>query len=379
MKEKMAKPLAISKKQMFCTVLAVIIAAGAFGTGGFFIGRSNAQSEYQAESELNVKLNLSELDGLGEINGTIYVTGHKSPDSDTVGSSIAYARLLRLLGYDTEAVVADNVNRETAYILKAAGLDIPDILEDASGKNMVLVDHSEYNQSVSGLENANILSIIDHHNDGAVTTGNQLIYDARPLGSTATIIWLRYRNYGLEPDKQTAVVMLGAILSDTFDLKSDATTFADREAVKILAGIAGIPDTDTFFQEMLKEKLSYDGMTDEEIFLNDYKEYETKGTKYGIGVIDVYDEESAGTMAKRMKDILPDILKTTGMDMAFAKVSVSGDEDYYYSYIVPSDEKAAQVIEAAFGDKGVFEDGAYLFRQSMSRKKILVPAITAVL
>ena len=76
MKEKMAKPLAISKKQMFCTVLAVIIAAGAFGTGGFFIGRSNAQSEYQAESELNVKLNLSELDGLGEINGTIYVTGH---------------------------------------------------------------------------------------------------------------------------------------------------------------------------------------------------------------------------------------------------------------------------------------------------------------
>lgn len=161
---------------------------------------------------------------MGEIKGTIYITGHKSPDSDTVGSSIAYADLLRQLGYDAKAVVLDNINKESEYILNKAGMDVPEILDDASGKNMVLVDHSEYTQSVNGLENATIISIIDHHNDGAVTTGNQIIYDARPLGSTATIIWLRYRNYGLEPDKQIAAVMLGAILSDTDNLISVSTT-----------------------------------------------------------------------------------------------------------------------------------------------------------
>lgn len=78
---------------------------------------------------------------------------------------------------------------------------------------MVLVDHSEYAQSANGLKDAHIFTIVDHHGDGSVTTGNQLIYDARPIGSTTTIIWLRYRSYGVEPDRQVAIVMMGAILS----------------------------------------------------------------------------------------------------------------------------------------------------------------------
>lgn len=368
----------MNKKQIACAVLALIVAAGAAGTGGFLIGRNSAESTYRSEHELNIRLNRSDLDGLGEIKGTIYVTGHKSPDSDTVGSSIAYADLLRQLGYDAKAVVLDNINKESEYILNKAGMDVPEILDDASGKNMVLVDHSEYTQSVNGLENATIISIIDHHNDGAVTTGNQIIYDARPLGSTATIIWLRYRNYGLEPDKQIAAVMLGAILSDTDNLISVSTTFSDREAVKALSDIADIRDTDTFYEEMHKAKLSYDGMADEDIFFIDYKEYEAGGTKYCIGIVEVYDEESAGDMAERMKNIMPYVLKVTGMDMAFAKISASR-EDTFINYIVPSDDTAAQVIKLAFGDKAVSDGVTYVFRESMSRKKVMVPAITDVL
>ena len=368
----------MNKKQIACAVLALIVAAGAAGTGGFLIGRNSAESAYRSEHELNIRLNRSDLDGLGEIKGTIYVTGHKSPDSDTVGSSIAYADLLRQLGYDAKAVVLDNINVESEYILNKAGMDVSEILDDASGKNMVLVDHSEYTQSVNGLENATIISIIDHHNDGAVTTGDQIIYDARPLGSTATIIWLRYRNYGLEPDKQIAAVMLGAILSDTDNLISVSTTFSDREAVKALSDIADIRDTDTFYEEMHKAKLSYDGMADEDIFFIDYKEYEAGGTKYCIGIIEVYDEESARDMAERMKNIMPYVLKVTGMDMAFAKISASR-EDTFINYIVPSDDTAAQVIKLAFGDKAVSDGVTYVFRESMSRKKVMVPAITDVL
>ena len=115
---------------------------------------------------------------------------------------------------------------------------------------MVLVDHSEYTRSANGLKDAKIISIIDHHGDGSVITANPLIYDARPIGSAATVTWLQYRDYGVEPDRQSAVMMMGAILSDTKNLQSGTTTFADREAVKVLSKLGGVTDTDAFYQDM---------------------------------------------------------------------------------------------------------------------------------
>ena len=133
------------------------------GLGGFFLGKSIEASHYQQERQLDILLNRSDLEGLGEVEDTIYVTGHKSPDSDTVCSSIAYAALLQKLGYDATPVVLGEINHESEYILEAAGLEAPEQLVDASGLNMVLVDHSEYIQSADGLTDANIISIIDHH------------------------------------------------------------------------------------------------------------------------------------------------------------------------------------------------------------------------
>ena len=229
-------------KQKANRVVCLIILRAAAGIGGYFIGKATEEERFQAAKELDILLSRSDLEGLGEIEGKIYVTGHKSPDSDTVGSCIAYAALLRALGYDAVPVVLGPVNHESEYILNAAGLETPELLEDASGLNMVLVDHSEYTQSADGLKDAHIITIVDHHGDGSVTTGNPLIYDARPIGSAATITWLRYRSYGVEPDRQSAIMMMGAILSDTKNLQSGMTTFADREAVKVLSGIGGITD-----------------------------------------------------------------------------------------------------------------------------------------
>ncbi|MBQ6257918.1 MAG: DHH family phosphoesterase [Clostridia bacterium] len=357
---------------------ALVIVLAAVGVGGYFAGESAAASRYQTQREKEILLNRSEWDALGEIEGTIYVTGHKSPDSDTVGSAIAYAALLRALGYDAQAVVLGSVNHETQYILDAAKLDALPLLEDASGCNMALVDHSEYLQSADGLKDAHIISIIDHHGDGTVQTGNQLIYDARPLGATATIIWLRYRDAGLSPDQQTALVMMGAILSDTKNLQSDATTFADREALRELSGIAGISDTDAFYSEMYKALLSYEGMTDEEIYFSDYKEYEVDGRKFGIACMKVYDEEGAKDLAERMKALFPSVLASAGMEMAFVKIGISHD-DLSVAYLVPSDDAAAEVLEAAFGETAVFDGTSYMLSPNVSRKTVMVPAITDVL
>ena len=365
------------KRKLWITA-AVILGAILIGAAGFLAGRNEAESRFTAERELNIRLNRSDLDGLGEIEGPIYVTGHKSPDSDTVGSAIAYAALLRALGYDAQPVVLGNVNHETRYILDAAKLDAPPLLEDATGCTMALVDHSEYLQSADGLEYAHIISIIDHHGDGTVQTGNQLIYDARPLGATATIVWLRYRDAGLSPDQQTALVMMGAILSDTRNLQSEATTFADREALRELTGIAGISDTDAFYSEMYKALLSYEGMTDEEIYFSDYKEYETEGIKYGIACIKAYDAESAIDLAERLKAVIPSVLASTEMDMSFIKIGISHD-DLSLSYLVPLNDAAAVVLEAAFGETAVFDGTSYVLPENISRKTVMVPAITDVL
>ena len=368
----------MEKKRNLWKWIALLFVIALVGGGGILIGRNVTASQYQSEQELNYRLNRSELDGLDEIEGTIYVTGHKSPDSDTVGSSIAYASLLRELGYDARPVVLEDINQETRYILETGGLETPMLLDDASGCNMVLVDHSEYSQAAEGLRDANVITIIDHHGAGSITTGNRLIYDARPLGSTATIIWIRYRNYGIEPDPKTAYAMVGSILSDTRNLQSNATTFADREALKALSLLAGISDTDALYQKLYLASISYDGMTDEEIFFNDYKEYERGGKKFGIGCVNAYDEAGAGNLVERMTNVFSSDDAPNGMDMSFAEISIFHD-GISVSYLVPSNEAAAEVIEAAFGNDAVYDGVSYRFEPGISRKQVLVPAITDIL
>ena len=368
----------MEKKRNLWKWIALLFVIALVGGGGILIGRNVTASQYQSEQELNYRLNRSELDGLDEIEGTIYVTGHKSPDSDTVGSSIAYASLLRELGYDARPVVLEDINQETRYILETGGLETPMLLDDASGCNMVLVDHSEYSQAAEGLRDANVITIIDHHGAGSITTGNRLIYDARPLGSTATIIWIRYRNYGIEPDPKTAYAMAGSILSDTLNLQSDATTFADREALKALSLLAGISDTDALYQGMYQATMPYEGMTDEEIFFSDYKEYERGGKKFGIGCVNAYDEAGAGNLAERMANVFSSVDAPNGMDMSFAQIAIFHD-DISITYLVPSNEAAAEVLEAAFGDDAVYDGVSYRIEPGISRKKVLVPAITDIL
>jgi len=361
-------------------VIAAVLILTATGTAGFFSGRMEAEKKHAAERELNILLNRSEWDGMKPIEGPVYVTGHKAPDTDTVASAIACADILNQLGYDARPVVLGPVNKETEYVLEQAGLQTPELLTDASGLNMVLVDHSDYAQSADGLEDAVILSIIDHHGDGTVTSGSQMIFDGRPLGSAATILWIKYRNYGLEIDQKTAAVMLGAVLSDTINLLPGAFTPADAEAVKELSRISGITDTDAFFQEMFRRKTSHEGMTDEEIFMADYKQYEAGSTTYGIGVIDVSTEAEAKEMADRMAAFIPQELAASGVDMLFAQISAMG-EVRRATYIVCSDPAAAEVIQTAYVDtgRGTFDGTSYVIRPSISRKKDLVPNIEQVL
>lgn len=358
-------------------VLGILIVIAA-GIGCFLTGRQVSENKARKERELDIRIHRSDLEGLGVIDGPIYVTGHKSPDSDTIGCAVGFAALLDKLGYDAKPVVLGKINNETRFILQSAGVEEPMLLEDASGRNMVLVDHSEYTQSAEGLQDANILAVIDHHALGAITTPSPLIYDARPLGSAATIVWSRYRDYGIEPDKAVAQVMMGSVLSDTKNLTSSTTTAADKEAVKALSALAGVSDIDTFYRDMYSASISYEGMTDEEIFFSDYKEYEKGGVKFSIGCVNAYDEEGAKDLALRMQKIFPEALASTGMDMAFIQIDIQHD-DLSCTYLLPSDDRADEVLKAIFTNASDFDGLLYKHEPYASRKAFSVPSITEVL
>ena len=362
-------------------LLAVCLAfvayqAGSSKTRDIYVKETEELQALVKDREELQMLNRSSIENMiVQDDKIIYVIGHKSPDSDTVCSAIAYARLLNLLGHEAKAVITAPVNNETAYILKQAGVEMPEVLYDASGENIFLVDHSEYAQAVEGLNDAHIVGVIDHHGVGTLSTGNQVVYEGRPIGSTATIIWLDYLNYGLEIDQTTAYLLLGAVLSDTMNLTGQTTCEADRVAVRMLAEKAGVSDVDELFKELRKEQLSYEGMSDEQILFLDYKEYEASGVKYGIGLVNAIDEQVASDLAKRMKEVLPEGFKSRDVDLMYASVGIR-EGDIKIDYIVPCNELSESILKNAFPDYSEYDGTAYIFKDGgLGRKTKFVPGL----
>lgn len=351
-------------------IVLVIVAAAAL-----FVGKSWGEGRLINERERLRELNRASVDSMIVGDSPIYVIGHKSPDSDTVVSAIAYARLLTLLGHPAEPAVTMQLNNESGWLLKEAGAEMPKVLEDASGKSIFLVDHSEYVQACPGMEDAHIVGVIDHHGIGTVMTGHQVVYEARPIGATATIIWLDYLNYGVEIDKTTAFLLLGAVMSDTNNLQSSTTTDADRQAVPALAEIAGVKDIDGMFKKLHEELLSYEGFTDEEILFSDYKEYEVEGTKFGIGMVNAIDDETSLDLAARMKEALKTGFEERDADLMFALVGIR-ENGLTVDRIVPANERSKEVFEAAFPNNDGYDGTSFLFNDGLGRKTKFVPGLT---
>ena len=381
----------MKKKTILIYILIALLALGSTGylsynsghdkgytegvTEGEQQGYTSAKSEAEKEKEYLQSINRAELEKLDVTSDTIYVIGHKSPDADTVISAITWANLLNQLGYHAEARVTEEPDVESRFILEHAGIETPEILYDASGENIFLVDYSEYNQAANGMQDAHIVGIIDHHGVGSVTTGNVVYYHATGIGATATLVWLTYLNYGVEIDQTTANLLLGTVLSDTSNLGSTYTTEADKAAVEYLKPISGIEDTTAYYKEMYAEKLSYKGMSDMDILFSDYKEYESAGKKFGIGLVAAIDEENAAKMSERMREVMPEGLKTRDIDYLLCEVGIRED-GVKIDYIVPCDDETSRLIEDCFPDYDEYNGTAFIYRKGLGRKTYLVPGIT---
>ncbi|MEG0641927.1 MAG: putative manganese-dependent inorganic diphosphatase [Clostridium sp.] len=168
-------------------------------------------------------------------------------------------------------------------------------------KRIVLVDHNEKAQSVGGIDDADIIEIIDHHRIADVQTSKPIYFRNETVGCTCTIVSKMYFENLIEPSKEFAGLMCSAILSDTLNFKSPTCTKTDIAMATKLAIIAGI-DIDTYAMDMFKAGTSLKGKTPEEIFYQDFKDFTLSGYKIGIGQVNTMD-------IGELSDTIPEILK----------------------------------------------------------------------
>ena len=182
----------------------------------------------------------------------ILVFGHQNPDTDAIGAAISFAYLQKELGKDTEAVALGTPNEETQYALDYFNIEAPRIVENVGeSKQVMLVDHNEFQQSIANIAELSILAVVDHHRIANFETADPLYYRAEPVGCTSTIVLKLFKENNVTIPKQIAGMMVSAIISDTLLFKSPTCTQEDIDAANELADLAEI-DLHGYGLDMLK-------------------------------------------------------------------------------------------------------------------------------
>lgn len=300
----------------------------------------------------------------------ILIFGHKNPDTDSICSAMVKERLNTKNGHDNSvAVRLGNINKETQYVLNYLNLEAPELKEEIEeGQKVIMVDHNEFNQSVKGIEKAKIIGVIDHHRIANFETSDPLYYTARPYGCTSTILFQDFKGKGIEIDREEAILMASAIISDTLLLKSPTTTKHDEMALKELEKIAGI-DIKEYGLEMLKAGTDLDDFTAKELINLDAKELDKNGVKFVIGQVNTVDIPSVLERQEELEKAIEEELKEKELALFVLAITDILNSN---SEILALGEKSS-VVEKAF-DKKLENNRAFL-EGVVSRKKQLLPNI----
>ena len=186
----------------------------------------------------------------------------------------------------------------------------------AKGKQVILVDHNEKNQAVAGIENAEILEIIDHHRLGTIQTMSPVFFRNQPLGCTATIIYQMYQEAGIKVEPKIAGLLCSAIVSDTLLFRSPTCTAVDEMAARALADIAGI-DIEKYAMEMFSAGSNLKDKSDEEIFYQDFKRFTSGKVTIGVGQITSLNGGELDKLKGRMEAFMEKALENNGLNMIF--------------------------------------------------------------
>ena len=186
----------------------------------------------------------------------------------------------------------------------------------ASKKKVILVDHNERSQAVDGIEEAEIIEIIDHHRLGDIETVSPITFRNQPVGCTATIINQMYEENEIEVPREIAGILCGAIISDTLLFRSPTCTPLDERTAKKLAKISDI-DLEQMAQEMFNAGSNLKGKSAEDICFQDFKQFTVNDTIFGVGQMTSMSKEELAAIRDMMTEHLPKVLEAHNLNMIY--------------------------------------------------------------
>ena len=251
---------------------------------------------------------------------------------------------------------------------KCVGLIRVTDIKEKNRKKVILVDHNESQQSVIGLEEAEITEIVDHHKIGDLTTNKPINFRNMKVGSTNTIIYMLYTEAGIKIPKDIAGIMLSGIISDTLKFTSPTTTEMDKNVAHILARLAEV-DIDKYALKMFKAGTKLDGKTTEEIILTDMKIFPIDEEKIAVSQVFTLNSEEILNNKAEYIQVLDDMSRSKGYSLTMLCVTDIIQNGSYILYNTDYEEKVKEALELNEIYQGIYVDGV------LSRKKQIVPKL----
>lgn len=266
--------------------------------------------------------------------------------------------------YSNFPVVDDN--------MKCLGLlKLADIKEQKK-KKVILVDHNEVKQSADGIDESDIIEVVDHHNIGNIGTSSPISFRTMPVGCTNTILYTLFKENNIEIPKNIAGLMISAIASDTLLLKSPTTTALDKIVLEELSDIAGI-DWMEYGLEMLKAGSSLKGKTREEVLYSDFKNFQVDEHKMGIGQISTFNIDEFLSNKDNYINLINQTATNNEYDILALFVTDIIKNGSYVFY----NDSAENLVREGYNldtiEQGIYLDGV------VSRKKQMVPNLMDIL
>lgn len=278
--------------------------------------------------------------------------------------------------YDVKTVMAKKRYRDFPILDKKhnyIGMMSRRNLLNARKKQVILVDHNEKTQAVDGLDNAQIVEIIDHHRLGNVETVNPVYFRNQPLGCTATIVYQMYVENGIEIPEHIAGLLLSAILSDTLMFRSPTCTEVDRKAAEKLSAIVKEKPEELALL-MFRAGSNLSGKSPEEIFYQDFKKFTVGGTSFGISQISSMTADEIVELKSILAPYLDKAVTELGVDATFIMLTNILEES---SEIMCAGAEGERLATEAFGyDK---KNKTVVLPGVVSRKKQLLPKLMNVI
>lgn len=303
----------------------------------------------------------------------ILVFGHQNPDSDAIGSSVAFAYLAKeAWGLDTEAVALGTPNEETAYVLDYFGVQAPRVVESAKAEGVetvILTDHNEFQQSISDIKDVTVYGVVDHHRVANFETANPLYMRLEPVGSASSIVYRMFKENGVSVPKELAGLLLSGLISDTLLLKSPTTHASDIPVAKELAELAGV-NLEEYGLEMLQAGTNLSSKTAAELIDIDAKTFELNGEAVRVAQVNTVDINDILARQEEIEVAIQEAIVTEGYSDFVLMITDIVNSN---SEILALGSNMAKV-EAAF--EFTLENNHAFLAGAVSRKKQVVPQLT---